>query len=77
MAYIAAGLAKIYTGDEAADFMKVDVNNARVPDLVGISQYRTVYTAKERRSPSTAATTRRIATCRSWSPVVRSKAARS
>jgi hypothetical protein len=37
----------IYAGQQAADFMGVSVNDARVPDLIGIAQYGTVYTGKK------------------------------
>lgn len=47
--YTGAGLATIYAGEGAADFIGVNVNDARVPDLVGISQYGTVYTAKKKK----------------------------
>lgn len=42
--YTQAGNAKIYAGQEAANFIGVPFNDARVPDLIGISQYGTVYT---------------------------------
>lgn len=45
--YTAAGLATIYAGRQAADFMGVSVSDARVPDVIGISQYGTVYTGKK------------------------------
>jgi type I phosphodiesterase/nucleotide pyrophosphatase len=45
--YTAAGLATVYAGEQAADFMNVSVSDARVPDLIGISQYGTVYTGKK------------------------------
>jgi len=45
--YSGAGLATIYAGQQAASFMGVSVNDARVPDLIGISQYGTVYTGKK------------------------------
>jgi hypothetical protein len=48
-AYTAAGLATIYAGQQAADFVGVSVNDARVPDLIGISQYGTVYTGKKKK----------------------------
>jgi Type I phosphodiesterase / nucleotide pyrophosphatase len=43
-AYTAAGNAKIYAAQEAADFIGVPFNDGRVPDLIGIAQYGTVYT---------------------------------
>jgi hypothetical protein len=43
-AYTQAGNATIYAGQDAASFMGVSVNDERVPDLIGIAQYGTVYT---------------------------------
>jgi len=43
-AYTQAGNAAIYAGQEAADFMGVPSGDERVPDLIGIAQYGTVYT---------------------------------
>ncbi len=48
-AYTSAGLATIYAGQAAADFMGITANDARVPDLIGISQYGTVYTGKKKK----------------------------
>ena len=45
--YTKAGLATIYAGGDAAALLGVSVNDARVPDLIGISQYGTVYTGKK------------------------------
>jgi hypothetical protein len=45
--YTSAGLATIYAGPQAADFMGVNVNDERVPDLIGIAQYGTVFTGKK------------------------------
>jgi type I phosphodiesterase/nucleotide pyrophosphatase len=45
--YTSAGLATIYAGQAAADFIGVNLNDSRVPDLIGISQYGTVYTGKK------------------------------
>jgi len=42
--YTSAGLSTIYAGEEAADFMNVTPGDARVPDVIGISQVGTVYT---------------------------------
>ena len=43
-AYTQAGNATIYAGQDAANFIGVPFNDARVPDLIGIAQYGTVYT---------------------------------
>jgi arylsulfatase A-like enzyme len=43
-AYTQAGNATIYAGVDAANFIGVSVNDPRVPDLIGIAQYGTVYT---------------------------------
>jgi hypothetical protein len=43
-AYTQAGNATIYAGQEAANFIGVPFSDARVPDLIGIAQYGTVYT---------------------------------
>ena len=39
-----SGLKKVYAGEAAADFMGVPRSDPRVPDVIGISQYGTVYT---------------------------------
>ena len=39
-----SGLKKVYAGEAAADFMGVPWSDPRVPDVIGISQYGTVYT---------------------------------
>jgi hypothetical protein len=43
----AAGLSQVYAGDAAARLFNVPAGDARVPDLVGISQYGVVYTGKK------------------------------
>jgi hypothetical protein len=43
-AYTQAGNATIYAGQDAANFIGVPFSDARVPDLIGIAQYGTVYT---------------------------------
>ena len=45
-AYTSAGLqpTKIYSGAAAAAFMGVPAGDARVPDVIGVAQYGTVYT---------------------------------
>src|SRR5205085_11986681 len=45
--YTSSGLAKVYAGDAAADFIGVPTSDARVPDVVGIAQRGVVYTAKK------------------------------
>jgi hypothetical protein len=45
--YTASGLAKVYAGTDAAAFIGVPFSDARVPDLVGVSQYGVVYTGKK------------------------------
>jgi hypothetical protein len=39
-----SGLKKVYAGKAAADFIGVPWSDPRVPDIIGISQYGTVYT---------------------------------
>ena len=39
-----SGLKKVYAGEAAADFIGVPWSDPRVPDIIGISQYGTVYT---------------------------------
>ena len=47
--YTAAGNAKIYAGEEAAEFIGVPFRDSRVPDLIGIAQYGTVYTGGKKK----------------------------
>jgi hypothetical protein len=47
--YTSAGNATIYAGEDAANFIGVSQDNARVPDLIGISQYGVVYTSKKKK----------------------------
>jgi predicted AlkP superfamily pyrophosphatase or phosphodiesterase len=42
--YTSSGLATVYAGADAANFMGVRVGDPRVPDLIGIAQYGVVYT---------------------------------
>jgi len=42
--YTSAGLAQVYAGQGAADLIGTPKSDARVPDVVGIAQYGTVYT---------------------------------
>jgi Type I phosphodiesterase / nucleotide pyrophosphatase len=46
-AYTSSGLAQVYAGSDAAAFMGVPFADARVPDIVGVSQYGVVYTGKK------------------------------
>jgi type I phosphodiesterase/nucleotide pyrophosphatase len=43
-AYTSSGLARVFSGEEAADFFGVRSGDDRVPDVFGISQVGTVYT---------------------------------
>jgi Type I phosphodiesterase / nucleotide pyrophosphatase len=45
--YTSSGLATVYAGADAANFMGVPIGDPRVPDLIGISQYGAVYTGKK------------------------------
>jgi hypothetical protein len=45
--YTSSGLAQVYAGSDAAAFMGVPFAEARVPDIVGVSQYGVVYTDKK------------------------------
>jgi Type I phosphodiesterase / nucleotide pyrophosphatase len=47
--YTSAGNATIYAGQDAANFIGVSQSDARVPDLIGIAQYGTVYTGKKKK----------------------------
>ena len=42
--YTSSGLATIHAGADAAAFMGVPAGDSRVPDVIGIAQYGTVYT---------------------------------
>jgi hypothetical protein len=42
--YTQAGLATIYAGQDAANFMGVPYSDERVPDVIGVAQVGTVYT---------------------------------
>ncbi len=42
--FTASGLKTVYAGEDAAEFIGVDQDNDRVPDVIGIAQYGTVYT---------------------------------
>jgi predicted AlkP superfamily pyrophosphatase or phosphodiesterase len=48
-AYQHSGLAKIYAGPDAARFIGVPFSDDRVPDIIGIAQYGTVYTGKKKK----------------------------
>jgi hypothetical protein len=43
-AYTSSGLATIYAGKQAADLIGVPVSDARVPDVIGVTQLGVVYT---------------------------------
>ena len=45
--YTSSGLDTVYAGKDAADFIGVPQDDARVPDLIGIVQYGVVYTGKK------------------------------
>jgi hypothetical protein len=42
--YTSSGLSQVYAGKDAAAFIGLPANDARVPDIIGIAQYGTVYT---------------------------------
>ncbi len=42
--YASSGLSTVYAGGAAAEFVGVPAGDARVPDVIGIAQYGTVYT---------------------------------
>jgi hypothetical protein len=44
-----AGLSQVYTGADAARLFNVNASDARVPNVVGISQYGVVYTGKKKK----------------------------
>jgi len=48
-AYSSSGLAHVYAGPDAAAFIGVPFSDARVPDIIGISQYGVVYTGKKKK----------------------------
>ena len=45
--YTSSGLETAYAGAAAADFMGVPVSDSRVPDIIGLAQYGTVFTGKK------------------------------
>jgi hypothetical protein len=45
--YTSSGLATVYAGADAAAFMGVPATDTRVPDLIGLAQYGSVYTGKK------------------------------
>jgi type I phosphodiesterase/nucleotide pyrophosphatase len=47
--YTSSGLAQVYAGTDAASFIGVPFADARVPDIVGISQYGVVYTGGKKK----------------------------
>ena len=42
--YTSSGLATVYAGGAAAGYFKVPAGDSRVPDILGVSQYGTVFT---------------------------------
>ena len=65
--YTHSGLTRGLRRAAAAGFFGVRPATRACPDVIGIAQDGVVYTGGRARSPSTAATTRRTATCRSSS----------
>ncbi len=47
--YTQSGLASVFSGEAAADYFKVAQSDSRVPDIVGIAQYGTVYTGGKKK----------------------------
>jgi hypothetical protein len=47
--YSSSGLAAVYAGADAAAYFGVPAGDARVPDVLGISQYGVVYTGKKKK----------------------------
>ncbi len=47
--YTSSGLRQVYAGAAAAAYFGVPAGDARVPDLLGISQYGVVYTGKTKK----------------------------
>lgn len=47
--YTAAGLTKVYAGEEAAEFFGTSVTDPRVPDIFGVAQHGVVYTGKKKK----------------------------
>jgi Type I phosphodiesterase / nucleotide pyrophosphatase len=45
--YTSSGLAQAFAGRDAAEYFGVPAGDARVPDVLGISQYGVVYTGKK------------------------------
>ena len=64
----ASGLTSVSTGRAADTVFRAPSRDPHAPDLVGIVQHGVVYTGNVKRSPSTAATIRKTATCRCSSP---------
>ena len=44
-----SGLAQVYAGADAASFIGVPFSDARVPDVIGVSQYGVVYTGGKKK----------------------------
>jgi hypothetical protein len=47
--YTSSGLAQVYAGSDAAAFIGAPFADARVPDVIGISQYGVVYTGGKKK----------------------------
>jgi hypothetical protein len=47
--YTASGLAHAYAGADAAAYFGVPAGDARAPDVLGIVQYGSVYTGKQKK----------------------------
>jgi arylsulfatase A-like enzyme len=47
VAYVAAGLATLHAGPDAASYMGADAADPRLPDLIGVVQHGVVYTGKK------------------------------
>lgn len=46
-AFTTSGLAKVYAGEDSAEYFHTTVGDPRVPDLYGIAQHGVVYTGKK------------------------------
>ena len=47
--FTSSGLARVFGGEEAADYFGVRAGDSRVPDVPGISQVGTVYTGGKKK----------------------------
>jgi hypothetical protein len=48
-AFTHSGLAKVYAGEDAAEFFHTEVGDPRVPDLFGVTQHGVVYTGGKKK----------------------------